>query len=812
MEARTVLRDLRHRPEELQGDAAVCVAVLDGPVDLTHPCFEGADLTRVDTLVGGPVGRGPMALHGTHVASLLFGRLGSSVAGIVPRCRGLVLPVFQDAGGGTLSQLDLARAIERAVEEGAHVINISGGERSADGQAEGMLQRALRLCEDRGVLVVAAVGNDGCDCLQVPSAVPSVLAVGAADATGAPLAVNNWGSVYRTNGVLAPGALIEGAAPGGGRQALTGSSFATPLVAGVAALLVTAQLRQGAPADPLAAGRAILETASSIPCTPDDSARCRRHLAGAMRAGRAYERITGRGSTPGSGSGAFPSTPVVASDSSERDSAMDNEHLHAATGDGAEAAPPGALPPDPGGFPQEPAEPVTQQTEPAQAPYGTGFVPDPPPAVPPPPSAPPPSVPPPAPAPATAQNSGGVALAAAPSAPAPVAHPPADPGIRPSCGCGGSSASGCRCAGDSTTSTSRRPPIYAIGSIGFDFRTEANRDAFTQLMPAHVVSHPDGDHEYPAMPYDPLQMYDYLVREPWQSSNLTWTLVLDSTPVYALEAEPTIAVDWGTPLPDGSKSRASHAGAAQTGQTEYEHLGQQLHQLQEALSNPPVSVVHKTFREAIKGQVTQIEDPPDPSVDIEGIPRGYSYLISRVSIPGILTDRTVRLYSGQVVPVVEVQSRGLYTWNERALVDTVVAAVKKEADLLSLTVSEGEVRKNVRALLDKIYYQFRNLGQSSADRALNAAGTNAFLFAKVFAEGLMSTKYVPGANDRMYSLDTVTVTKSPFCRPGADCQEVRITFFDPEDDRRARVTYQFTIDVSEPFGVSIVPVHHFLET
>ena len=184
-----------------------------------------------------PAGSGRMSAHGTHVASLIFGQPGSQIPGIAPRCRGLIVPVFRDFQEGHLPQLDLARAIEQAVQLGADVISVSGGERSQDGQADTMLARALQRCDESNVLVVAAAGNDGCDCLHVPAAVPSVLAVGALGKDGEPLAMSNWGEAYRSHGVLAPGQEILGAAPGGGTAARTGSSFATPLVAGVAALL-----------------------------------------------------------------------------------------------------------------------------------------------------------------------------------------------------------------------------------------------------------------------------------------------------------------------------------------------------------------------------------------------------------------------------------------------------------------------------------------------------------------------------------------------------------------------------------------------
>ena len=160
-------------------------------------------------------------------------------------CRGLIVPIFSDARQGPTSQLDLARAINQAVEAGAHVINISGGELSNAGEADPMLVNAVRFCSDEGVLIVAAAGNDACRCLHVPAVLPTVLAVGAMDARGMPLDSSNWGDVYRTQGILAPGQNIAGATPGGGIALKTGTSFATPIVTGVVALLLSLQLNRG---------------------------------------------------------------------------------------------------------------------------------------------------------------------------------------------------------------------------------------------------------------------------------------------------------------------------------------------------------------------------------------------------------------------------------------------------------------------------------------------------------------------------------------------------------------------------------------
>lgn len=678
MEIRSVLNGLPSLQDGSLGDPLVCVAVLDGPVDLSHPCFRGADLTRLNTLVQSVADGGPMSVHGTHVTSVIFGQPDSPVFGIAPRCRGLILPVFGN-DEGHLSQLDLARAIEQAVQGGAHVINVSGGEQVPRGEADPALARALKLCEESNVLVIAATGNDACECLHVPAAFPSVLAVGALGADGAPLEISNWGEAYRSNGVLAPGKDIRGAVPGGGVTSRTGSSFATPIVSGVAALLLSVQRQGRGTLDPRAVGRAILATAT--PCHPRDSPECRRHLVGTLNVPGAYAYIEGGGGEK----------IVSSSDAAQvRPAAAETIAVAQVEATAPEAAAVGV---------NDGVVACSVESTTVQAPETA--------------------------TPATHVSASGGVL-----------HPSAAVNSSPVNGVAPSGSCGCNGNGNG-----KKSYVFSIGTVGFDFGTEARRDSFRQLMPrVSVGGTPPAT--VPPNPYDVVQLCDYLDAQPSESTKLIWTLNLDLTPIYAVEAELGYADE-----------------------------------------------VYKVLRSALRN---------------ESLPTSDANFVSRVSIPGTLMNRTRRLFSGQIVPVVVAQPRGLYSWNETALVDSIVQAVGQ-----TVTTAADTVRQSIRHFLDKVYYQLRNLGHSSPDRALNFAATNAFIFAEGVREGLLSARLVPGGTN-LYTLDTIQVSKSAYCRMDSDCWDVQVTFFDPENDRRARCVYQYTIDVSDEMPVSLAPTHQFL--
>jgi cyanobactin maturation PatA/PatG family protease len=245
------------------------------------------------------------------------------------------------------------------------VINISGGEITPSGSATPLLAKAVQLCADNNVLLVAAAGNEGCECLHVPAALPLVLAVGAMNREGAPLDFSNWGPAYQAQGILAPGVGVLGAAAGGETTLAAGTSYATPLVTGVVALLLSLQRKYGRNADPQAIRDIILQTAS--PCDPAVALNCNRYLRGRLNLVQAFRQV--RAELPARREDMAPST---ASDSNGSDVTLAGET------DAAQAASvvPASVVPAPAqtlpGAALERAQPTVRpsQVQPAQADTG----------------------------------------------------------------------------------------------------------------------------------------------------------------------------------------------------------------------------------------------------------------------------------------------------------------------------------------------------------------------------------------------------------------------------------------------------------
>ncbi|MFD5091177.1 S8 family serine peptidase [Amycolatopsis thailandensis] len=221
----------------------VKVAVLDTGVDAAHPDLAGKVVAAKDFSGGGdPTDRHG---HGTHVASTILGSGAASAGrlkGVAPDAGLLVGKVLGDDGSGGWSEI--ISGMEWAVAEGAKVINLSlGGE---DGEDIDPLEAAVnRLSEEHGVLFVIAAGNDGergAGTIGSPGSADAALTVGAVDRADALASFSGKGPRKGDNAVkpeiTAPGVEIVAAKAGGGYQPMSGTSMATPHVAGAAALLV----------------------------------------------------------------------------------------------------------------------------------------------------------------------------------------------------------------------------------------------------------------------------------------------------------------------------------------------------------------------------------------------------------------------------------------------------------------------------------------------------------------------------------------------------------------------------------------------
>lgn len=228
----------------LSKGAGVRVAVLDTGCDAEHPDLREATLLCED-FSGSCVGPRDVQGHGTHCAGVIAARQNNvGVIGVAPECKLLIGKVLGDDGSG--SSTAVAAGVDWAVAQGADVISMSLG--SPDPSPE--IRRALGRAVQAGKFVVCAAGNDGRpDSVGYPAAWDELaVAVGAIGPDGR---LANFSSRGRQVDVCAPGVNILSSWPGGRYAKLSGTSMATPFVAGVVALAVARCRQLGGSAAPL---------------------------------------------------------------------------------------------------------------------------------------------------------------------------------------------------------------------------------------------------------------------------------------------------------------------------------------------------------------------------------------------------------------------------------------------------------------------------------------------------------------------------------------------------------------------------------
>lgn len=224
------------------GENSVTVALLDTGIDSRHPDLQdkvlpGYDVSTRQTI---PVGTNTDQFsHGTHVAGILAAQTnnGIGVAGVTWSAKLLPVKVLDATGYGSYS--DVSEGIVWAVDNGAKVLNMSlGGPAGTDDEVK-TIRAAIDYAWDRGAIMVAAAGNEGTiqpPQIDYPGAIDKVISVASTETNDTRSSFSNYNEFVD---VAAPGRSIYSTLPNGTYGNKSGTSMATPIVSGIAALLLS---------------------------------------------------------------------------------------------------------------------------------------------------------------------------------------------------------------------------------------------------------------------------------------------------------------------------------------------------------------------------------------------------------------------------------------------------------------------------------------------------------------------------------------------------------------------------------------------
>ncbi len=240
-----------------KGNKAVKIAVIDTGVDYTHPELKDQIMVNEAELNGKPGvdddgdgyiddiygynfsaktadpqdGHG----HGTHCAGVIgASHNGAGVAGVMANVSILPIKFLSDEGSG--ETIDAIAAIDYGIKRGVNVMSNSWG----GGEEEQSLKDAIQAATDAGIVFVAAAGNESANndrTASFPANYPNVISVGSFTSAGAKSSFSNYG--VKSVHVTAPGSNILSTYKRGGYTTMSGTSMATPHVAGVIGLLLS---------------------------------------------------------------------------------------------------------------------------------------------------------------------------------------------------------------------------------------------------------------------------------------------------------------------------------------------------------------------------------------------------------------------------------------------------------------------------------------------------------------------------------------------------------------------------------------------
>ncbi|KAH8177019.1 subtilase family protein [Sarocladium implicatum] len=213
-----------------------CSYIVDTGIQANHPDFGGRAQQLVSYAGGSTDGNG----HGTHVA----GTIGSTTYGVAKRTTLLGVKVLSDSGSGSISGIVaglnyvVSDARSRSCPNGAFANMSLGGGYSAS------LNSAARSLIDNNIFLAVAAGNENQNAANVsPASEPTVCTVGASTSSDARASFSNYGSLVD---IFAPGQGILSTWIGSSTNSISGTSMASPHIAGLAAYLAALEGYPGA--------------------------------------------------------------------------------------------------------------------------------------------------------------------------------------------------------------------------------------------------------------------------------------------------------------------------------------------------------------------------------------------------------------------------------------------------------------------------------------------------------------------------------------------------------------------------------------
>ncbi|MCF2144713.1 MAG: S8 family serine peptidase [Candidatus Heimdallarchaeota archaeon] len=223
----------------------VKVAIIDTGIDYTHPDLDGVYAGGYDFVANDNDPKDENG-HGTHCAGIVAAEdNGEGVIGVAPKTSIYAIRALDAYGSGSVS--NIVAGIDWCINNNMDIISMSLGSSSPDSTLEDAVSRAY----NAGIVVVAASGNDGKNAISYPAKYADAIAVGAIDSNHNLASFSNYGPEQE---VVAPGVDIYSTMPtytvtlnswwyGGlskNYDQMSGTSMATPMVAGVCALILSA--------------------------------------------------------------------------------------------------------------------------------------------------------------------------------------------------------------------------------------------------------------------------------------------------------------------------------------------------------------------------------------------------------------------------------------------------------------------------------------------------------------------------------------------------------------------------------------------